>query len=103
MVSNADVVRKLDRIADLLEIRGENMYKVRAAHRQAGVQVDNLGRSPCHIAGGDVFRNDDGVRLAGETEDDGYAALSLSWIPPQRREDPAEIGAAALTPVATEV
>jgi DNA polymerase (family 10) len=50
-----------------------------------------------------VFRNDDGARIAGETEDDVYAALGLPWIPPQRREDPAEIDAVALTPVATEV
>jgi DNA polymerase (family X) len=50
-----------------------------------------------------VFRNDDGVHAAGETEDDVYAALGLPWIPPQRRENPAEIDAAALIPVATEV
>jgi DNA polymerase (family 10) len=50
-----------------------------------------------------LFRIDDGVRVAGETEDDVYAALRLPWIPPQRREDPAEIDAVALTPVATEV
>jgi DNA polymerase (family 10) len=102
MVSNADVVRTLERIADLLEIRGENTHKVRG-RRQAGVQVDNLDRSLCDIAGGYVFRNDDGMRPARETEHDVYAALGLSWIPPQRREDPAEIDAAALTPVATEV
>jgi DNA polymerase/3'-5' exonuclease PolX len=102
MVSNADVVRTLERIADLVEIRGENTYKV-GAYQQAGVEVDNRGRSLCDIAGGDVFRNDDGARLAGQTEDDVYAALGLSWIPPQRREDPAEIDAPALTPVATEV
>jgi DNA polymerase/3'-5' exonuclease PolX len=102
MVSNADVVRTLERIADPSEIRGENTYKV-GAHRQDGVQVDNLGRSLCDIAGGDVFRNDDGVRSAGVTEDDVYAALALSWIAAQRRDDPAEIDAAALTLVATEV
>ena len=50
-----------------------------------------------------LFRNDDGARVAGETEDDVYAALGLPWIPPQRREDPAEIDTAALIPVATEV
>lgn len=50
-----------------------------------------------------VFRNDDGARVAGETEDDVYAALGLSWIPPQRREDPAEIDTVALIPAATEV
>ena len=41
MISNEDMVRTLERIADLLEIRGENIYKVRA-YRQAAVQVENL-------------------------------------------------------------
>jgi DNA polymerase (family X) len=50
-----------------------------------------------------VFRIDDGARVAGETEEDVYAALGLSLIPPQRREDPAEIDSFALTPTATEV
>ncbi len=42
MVGNADVVRTLERIADFLEIRGENAFKVRA-YRLAAVQVENLG------------------------------------------------------------
>lgn len=50
-----------------------------------------------------VFRNDDGARIAGETEEDVYAALGLPWMPPQRREDPAEIDTNTLVPVATEV
>ena len=50
-----------------------------------------------------VFRNDDGARLGGETEEDVYAALGLPFIPPQRREDPAEVDTAAPIPVATEV
>ncbi len=50
-----------------------------------------------------VFRTDDGTRVAGETEEDVYATLGLPWIPPQRREDPAEIDAAARAPVAMEV
>ena len=50
-----------------------------------------------------VFRNHDGTRVAGRAEEDVYAALGLPWIPPQRREDPAEIDAVAPTPVATEV
>jgi DNA polymerase (family 10) len=49
-----------------------------------------------------LFRSDDGTRVAGETEEDVYAALGLSWIPPQRREDPAEIGTAPVA-VAMEV
>jgi DNA polymerase (family 10) len=50
-----------------------------------------------------LFRNDDGARVAGETEDDVYRALGLPLIPPQRREDPAEIDTVAPIPVATEV
>jgi DNA polymerase (family X) len=42
MVGNADVVRTLERIADLLEIKGENAFKSRA-YRLAAVQVENLG------------------------------------------------------------
>jgi DNA polymerase (family X) len=42
MVGNADVVRTLERIADFLEIKGENAFKVRA-YRLAAVQVENLG------------------------------------------------------------
>jgi len=42
MVDNTDVVRTLERIADFLEIRGENPFKVRA-YRLAAVQVENLG------------------------------------------------------------
>jgi DNA polymerase (family 10) len=42
MVVNADVVRTLERIADLLEIKGENVFKSRA-YRLAAVQAENLG------------------------------------------------------------
>jgi DNA polymerase/3'-5' exonuclease PolX len=83
MVSNADVVRTLERIAELLEIRGENTFKVR-----------------CPAV---LFRIDDGARVAGETEEDVHAALGPPLIPPQRREDPAEIDTRATIPVATEV
>jgi DNA polymerase (family X) len=41
MVANADVVRTLERIADLLEIKGENVFKSRA-YRLAAAQVENL-------------------------------------------------------------
>ena len=42
MVTNSDIVGTLERIADLLEIRGENAFKIRA-YRLAAVQVENLG------------------------------------------------------------
>ncbi|HSO93650.1 MAG TPA: DNA polymerase III, partial [Candidatus Dormibacteraeota bacterium] len=38
---NAEVAAMLNRIADLLEIRGENFFKVRA-YREAVRQIDNL-------------------------------------------------------------
>ncbi|HSP65610.1 MAG TPA: hypothetical protein VLO10_05405 [Candidatus Deferrimicrobium sp.] len=41
MVSNADVARTLERIADLLEIRGENTFTARA-YRLAAWQAPNL-------------------------------------------------------------
>jgi DNA polymerase (family 10) len=43
-----------------------------------------------------VFRVDGGARVAGETEDDVYAALGLRWIPPEQREDRGEVEAARL-------
>lgn len=49
MVTNADVVRILERIADLLDIKGENPFKGRA-YRQAAVQVENLSRPLSEIA-----------------------------------------------------
>src|SRR5713226_5697786 len=40
-VTNAEVAAMLNRVADLLEIRGENFFKIRA-YREAVRQVDNL-------------------------------------------------------------
>ncbi|HEV3123100.1 MAG TPA: helix-hairpin-helix domain-containing protein [Candidatus Dormibacteraeota bacterium] len=57
MVSNEDVVRTLERIAGLLEIKGgDNAFKARA-YRQAAVQVENLSRQLAEIvASGDDLR-----------------------------------------------
>ncbi|MBV9100905.1 MAG: hypothetical protein JOZ46_04870 [Candidatus Dormibacteraeota bacterium] len=49
MVSNDDVVRTLERVADLLEIKGENVYNVRA-YRSAASQVENIGEPLADIA-----------------------------------------------------
>jgi DNA polymerase (family X) len=49
MVNNDEVARTLERIGDLLEIKGENPYKVRA-YRLAATQVENLGESLEEIA-----------------------------------------------------
>jgi len=49
MVNNDDVARTLQRIGDLLEIREENAFKVRA-YKLAATQVENLGESLTDIA-----------------------------------------------------
>jgi DNA polymerase (family 10) len=41
-----------------------------------------------------VFNEETGARIAGETEEDVYAAVGLPWIPPELREDGGEIDAA---------
>jgi DNA polymerase (family X) len=41
-----------------------------------------------------LFRLDDEQRVAGETEEEVYAALGLAWIPPELRENCGEIEAA---------
>ncbi len=38
-----------------------------------------------------LFRADDDVRVAGETEESVYKALGLDWIPPELRENNGEI------------
>ncbi|MBL0160222.1 MAG: DNA polymerase/3'-5' exonuclease PolX [Bryobacterales bacterium] len=42
-----------------------------------------------------LFRVDDESRVAGETEEEVYAALGLAWIAPELRENQGEIEAAA--------
>ena len=57
MLSNQDVVRTLERIAGLLEIKGgDNAFKARA-YRQAAVQVENLPRELADIAAGGGLRH----------------------------------------------
>jgi DNA polymerase (family X) len=41
-----------------------------------------------------LFRTEDDVRIAGEREEDIYAALGLDWIPPELREMRGELDAA---------
>jgi DNA polymerase (family 10) len=41
-----------------------------------------------------IFRSDDDVKVAGETEEGVYEALGLAWVPPELRENRGEIEAA---------
>ena len=45
-------------------------------------------------ADADELGKDDGERLAGETEEDVYAALGMAWVPPVLRENRGEVEAA---------
>jgi DNA polymerase (family 10) len=56
--------------------------RTRAVHR--GLKLSEYG----------LFRADDNVRVAGETEESVYGALDLAWIPPELRENAGEIEAA---------
>lgn len=61
-----------------------NVHLRRLANEK-GLKVNEYG----------VFRESDDTRVAGETEQDIYAALGLPWIPPELREDRQEFGWAA--------
>jgi DNA polymerase (family 10) len=49
-----------------------------------------------------VYRVEGGGRVAGETEEDVYRSLGLSWIPPDEREGRGELEAHSLTTSAAE-
>jgi len=88
MVSNADVVRTLERIADFLEIRGENAFKVRA-YRLAAVQVENLGEEL-----GDILAREgslDGIEGFGPAISEKMAVLLQSGRSPYLEGLEAEI------------
>src|SRR5438270_356885 len=57
---------------------------------------ERMGRLKINEYG--VFR-EDGTRLAGETEEEVYAAVGCAWIPPEIREGMGEIDAAAGGPL----
>jgi len=50
-----------------------------------------------------VFRTADDSRVAGATEDEVYAALGLTWVPPELRENRGEIELAESGPMPTLV
>ena len=72
----------------LLYFTGSKDHNVhlRSLARERGLKVNEYG----------IFREEE--RLAGATEEDVYAALGLSWIPPELREDRGEIERAAKGP-----
>lgn len=63
----------------------EHNIHLRTIARQKGYKINEYG----------LFRNRDGKRIAGETEEDLYSALNFQWMPPEIREDRGEIELAA--------
>ncbi len=64
--------------------KAHNVHLRRLA-KEKGLKVNEYG----------VFRESDDTRIAGETEQDVYAAIGLPWIPPELREDRQEFTWAA--------
>jgi DNA polymerase (family X) len=77
--------------AALQYFTGSKEHNVRLRERavRRGLKLNEYG----------VFRVDTGEKIAGATEDDVYAALGLSCIPPELREDRGEIAAAERGPL----
>lgn len=100
--------------------RGENKVSARVGHEGLQVDVrtlpvDTFGAAMQYFTGSKehnvsirtravhmglklseygLFRSEDNMRVAGETEEGVYRALGLPWIPPELRENSGEIEAA---------
>jgi DNA polymerase (family 10) len=72
--------------AALLYFTGSKQHNIRVREIAArkGLKLSEYG----------LFREKTGRRVAGATEEEVYAAVGLSWIPPELREDAGEIEAA---------
>jgi DNA polymerase (family 10) len=72
--------------AALVYFTGSKQHNIRIREMavRKGLKISEYG----------VFRERDGRRLAGATEEEVYAAVGLPWIPPELREDSGEIEAA---------
>ena len=62
----------------------DHNVRVRELAKRRGLTISEYG----------VFEEKSGTRVAGETEDEVYAAVGLPWIPPELRENTGEIDAA---------
>ena len=62
----------------------DHNVRVRELAKRRGLTISEYG----------VFEEKSGRRVAGETEDEVYAAVGLPWIPPELRENTGEIDAA---------
>ncbi len=59
----------------------EHNVRLRSLAMDMGHKVNEYG----------VYRNSDGAKVAGETEEGVYEVLGLQWMPPEMREDRGEI------------
>jgi DNA polymerase (family X) len=76
---------------------GSKDHNVRFRNRaiERDLKVNEYGVFDVSEVGDDEDHQRAGERIAGETEEGMYEALSLPWIPPELREDHGEIDAAA--------
>jgi DNA polymerase (family 10) len=73
----------------------DHNVNIRTRAVREGLRVNEWGvfRVP-EDADADELGKEDGERLAGETEEDVYAALGMAWVPPVLRENRGEVEAA---------
>jgi len=73
----------------------EHNVAVRTRAVRQGLRVNEWGvfRVPDDAEGRELGK-EDGERVAGDTEDDVYAALGMAWVPPVLRENRGEVEAA---------
>lgn len=94
-MDNQAIAHVLAEIADLLEIKGENAFRVRA-YRTAAETVASSAAALAMLPAVDLQKLPGiGKDLAGEREEDIYEALGLQCIPPELRENRGEIERAA--------
>jgi DNA polymerase (family 10) len=63
--------------------------------KQHNIRIRDMAlRKHLKISEYGVFRESNGKRVAGATEEEVYAAVGLPWIPPELREDAGEVEAA---------
>ena len=85
--------------AALVYFTGSKEHNVRLRQRgvEAGLRISEYGvfKSDGEEAAGDGADPTTGERIAGKDEAEVYAAVGLTWVPPELREDRGEIAAAA--------
>lgn len=90
-MENAEVAEKLKQLADLLEIQGENSFKI-AAYRRAAITIEELGRDLNEVWRAGELRQIPGVGEALEKKlDEMLRTGSLGLLERLQTEIPAGV------------